>query len=97
MRHSLASDRARLFGALEGVSMLALAGGSALVPLLAMVGGLRGALIVVGGLLILGVLLAARNLQRLEERDERPMPTSWAAPLTTIGSVPDVAVMTPLQ
>ena len=97
MRHSLPSDRARLFGALEGVSMLALAGGSALVPLLEMVGGLRGALIVVGGLLILGVLLAARNLQRLEERDERRMPTSWAVPLTTTASVPDVAVMTPLQ
>jgi hypothetical protein len=97
MRHSRALDRARLFGALEGGSMLALAGGSALVPLLEMVGGLRGALIVVGGLLSLGVLLAARNLQRLEERDERPMPTSWAAPLTTTGSVPDVAVMTPLQ
>jgi predicted MFS family arabinose efflux permease len=97
MRHSLASDRARLFGALEGVSMLALAGGSALVPLLETVGGLRGALIMVGGLLSLGVLLAARNLQRLEERDQRPTPTSWATPLTTTGSVPDVAVMTPLQ
>jgi hypothetical protein len=43
------------------------------------------------------VLLAARNLQRLEERDQRPMATSWAAPLTTTGSIPDVAVMTGVQ
>ena len=93
MRHSLPSDRARLFGALEGVSMLALAAGSALVPLLAIIGGLRGALIVVGGLLSLGALLTARNLQRLEERHEQPTPTSWVVPLTTSRSVPELAVM----
>jgi MFS family permease len=58
--------RGRVFGLLEGASMLGFAAGSASVPLLAYLGGPRAALAGVGVVLVAAVALAARPLARLE-------------------------------
>jgi MFS family permease len=58
--------RGRVFGLLEGSSMLSLAIGSASVPLLAAAGGPRAAVAGVGGLLVVGAAATAQLLVRLE-------------------------------
>jgi Cyclic nucleotide-binding domain len=58
--------RGRVFGVLEGASMLTLAIGSASVPLLASIGGPRTAVAGVGGLLVLGAAATGHLLVRLE-------------------------------
>ena len=56
----------RVFGVLEGVETFGLAVGSLLVPLLVAVAGPRGAVAMVGGLLIIVPLLTMPTLQRIE-------------------------------
>jgi hypothetical protein len=56
----------RVFGALEGLEMFGLAVGSLLVPLLVIIAGPRGAVAVVGGLLIVVPLLTVPALRRIE-------------------------------
>jgi MFS family permease len=63
-----AGVRGRVFGVLEGVSMLSLAVGSALVPLLDALGGPRLAIAVVGCLLIGVAASMTRVLHRLDMR-----------------------------
>ncbi len=58
--------RGRVFGVLEGASMLATAIGSASVPLLASVGGPRTAVAGIGALLVLGAAATGPLLVRLE-------------------------------
>jgi hypothetical protein len=58
--------RGRVFGVLEGASMLSLAIGSASVPLLASLGGPGTAVAGVGGLLVLGAAATGHLLVRLE-------------------------------
>jgi hypothetical protein len=61
-----AQVRGRVFGVLEGASMLGFAVGSALVPLLGYLGGARAALVGIGVILLATVAAAARSLARLE-------------------------------
>ncbi|MGH2895419.1 MAG: cyclic nucleotide-binding domain-containing protein, partial [Solirubrobacteraceae bacterium] len=56
----------RVFGALEGLEMLGLAAGSISVPLLVTIAGPRGAVAVVGGLLVVVPLLTAPSLWKIE-------------------------------
>lgn len=56
----------RIFGALEGLEMLGLAMGSLLVPLLVAIAGPRGAVAVVGGLLVVVPLLTMPTLHGIE-------------------------------
>ncbi len=56
----------RVFGVLEGLEMFGLAVGSLLVPLLVILAGPRGAVAVVGGLLIVVPLLTVPALRRIE-------------------------------
>ncbi|HWF52221.1 MAG TPA: cyclic nucleotide-binding domain-containing protein [Solirubrobacteraceae bacterium] len=58
--------RGRVFGLLEGASMLGFAAGSASVPLLAYLGGPRAAVAGIGVVLVAAVAMAARPLARLE-------------------------------
>jgi MFS family permease len=58
--------RGRVFGVLEGASMLGLAVGSASVPALAYLGGPRAAVAGIGALLLLAAGATARTLTRLE-------------------------------
>jgi hypothetical protein len=61
-----ASLHGRVFGTLEGLEMFGLAVGSLLVPLLVAIAGPRGAVAVVGGLLIVVPLLTMPTLHRIE-------------------------------
>ena len=58
-----AEVRGRVFGALEGVAMLALALGSLLVPVLVGIGGARSALVVSGVLLSVITAVVATHLR----------------------------------
>lgn len=58
--------RGRVFGLLEGASMLGFAVGSASVPLLAYLGGPRAAVAGIGVVLVAAVAMAAQPLARLE-------------------------------
>ena len=58
----------RVFGMLEGIETFGLAVGSLAVPLLVSVAGARGAVAVVGGLLIVVPLLSVPELRRIERR-----------------------------
>jgi hypothetical protein len=72
-----ADVRGRVFGVLEGLSMLCLAVGSALVPLLAYVGGPRLAVACVGAVLIVVAGATVRVLGRLD-RAAVPLDTELA-------------------
>ena len=56
----------RVFGALEGVEMFGLAVGSLMVPVLVAIAGARGAVAIVGGLLVVVPLLTMPTLHRIE-------------------------------
>jgi cyclic nucleotide-binding protein len=56
----------RIFGVVEGVETLGLAAGSLLVPLLVTIAGPRGAIEVIGGLLVVVPLLTMPMLHRIE-------------------------------
>ncbi len=66
-----------VFSALEGLEMLGLAIGSLSVPLLVALVGARGALIVVGGLLVIVPLLTTPMLRRIEQAS-RPLDAELA-------------------
>jgi Cyclic nucleotide-binding domain len=61
----------RIFGVLEGLETFGLAVGSLLVPLLVTIAGPRGAVAVVGGLLVLVPLLTMPALHRIERAAPR--------------------------
>ena len=56
----------RVFGVLEGLEMLGLAVGSISVPLMVTIAGPRGAVVVIGGLLIVVPLVTAPALRKIE-------------------------------
>lgn len=69
-RAAPAGVRARVFGVLEGVSMLCLAAGSLLVPVLAALGGPRLAVGVVGALLVVLAAVLSSRLRSLDQAAE---------------------------
>jgi hypothetical protein len=73
LRASPAAARGRVFGMLEGVSMLGLALGSGLVPLLVALGGVGPALIAVGVLMSVLALAPAARLYRVDRRPPGPL------------------------
>ena len=64
-----AAVRGRMFGVLEGLTMLGLALGSISVPLPVHAGGAKAALIAAGGLVVVAALPAAPTLRSLERED----------------------------
>ena len=64
---------ARVLGALEGIGLIGLAVGSALVPLLVAVVGIQGALAVMGLLLPLGVAVGWLQLASIDRRVQVPV------------------------
>jgi cyclic nucleotide-binding protein len=80
----------RMFGVLEGLSMLGLAVGSISVPALVALGGTRLALGGEGVLLVVSVLAATRTLAALE----RTMPAPEAE-LTLLGAAPLFSALSP--
>lgn len=64
---------ARVFGLLESLSMVGLAVGSLLVPLLVAVGGAEAALIGVGALLPLAAALVGTSIRHLDDRADVPV------------------------
>jgi hypothetical protein len=63
----------RAFGLVEGSAMAALAVGSITVPVLSAFGGVRGALVGLGVLLLLGVAACARTVLRLDRESRIPV------------------------
>jgi MFS family permease len=82
--------RARVFGALQGVLILALGVGTIATPLVIEIAGIRGALIVTGSVLVGLTLLFARSLARL-----RPPAPVAAETLDRIRSVPIFSPLSP--
>jgi MFS family permease len=72
-RTAPANQLARVFGLLESLSMIGLAVGSLLVPVLVTVGGAEAALIGVGSLLPLAAILVGRSVRHLDDAADVPV------------------------
>lgn len=89
LRAAPATLRGRIFGLLEGLSMLGLAIGSSLASLLVAAGGPATALVATSALLCAVTLLAAAQIKRLENNSEPPG--------LLLSSLPDADAESPLD